>query len=134
MKKRFLLLALILALAVAVPVSAQVNLDNGYDAYNRSPYSLLQSNKILPVVLSAGISQTVAIPTGSKYVLMAVNGGNDFYMLLSNASNTSIAVPTVTSASASGPELNPLLRTVVGYTYISLISPANCVITLSYFK
>jgi hypothetical protein len=94
--------------------------------------AIQQSDTILPVVLAAGVHQTVAIPSGARSVLFACSGGNDFYMLFSNSSSTSIAVPTVTSSS-SGPELNPLMRSCRGWTYVSLISAAICVITMSFY-
>lgn len=82
-----------------------------------------------PVVLAAGVAQTYTVPTGALYILFSANA--DFY---ARYDGTAAAVPTVTTTSGSGPELNPGLRNITGATTISLISPTVCIVTLSVYK
>jgi len=81
--------------------------------------------------LSAGVAIRHALPEGANWVLLSPTGV--VYVLFGDASVTA-AVPstTITDGSASVPNLG-LIRMPAGATHLSLISPADCVVTLSFW-
>jgi hypothetical protein len=70
-----------------------------------------------------------ALPVAPNSVLFSVSGSNDFYMLFANQV---IAIPA--STGGASPELNPLIRNCAGKQYVSLVSPANCNITMAFYQ
>ncbi len=98
---------------------------------NWMPGALQQSDTIYAVVLVAGTSQQIPLPAGANAIVFAASGGSDFYMLLANSV---IAVPVANNVAGTAPELNPLVRSCTGKTYVSLISPVSCVITMAFYS
>lgn len=79
---------------------------------------------------SGAVFTPTTVPVLEEYVLFSVSGGNDFYMKFVNSS---IAVPSANATNGTAPELNPLLRSCAGKTYISLVSGAACNVTLAFY-
>ncbi len=77
--------------------------------------------------LGINTAETITVPTKARYVLFSSTG--DFYV----KKNGTAAVPAdVSNGSAS--ELNPTLRSIADVGTLGLISPAACVVTMSWFK
>lgn len=91
-----------------------------------------QSDTIYAYVMTANTAQYVTPPTGANFVLFSASGGNDFYMKLGVSSGLSVPGSNITDGSA--PELNPLVRQLGGASAFGLITTANCVITLAFYK
>ncbi len=79
-------------------------------------------------VLAAGVAETHTIPTGATYVLFSTT--SNFYVAYSGTAT----VPSADITNGSGPELNPVLRSVSGLASISIISPATCIVTMAFYK
>jgi hypothetical protein len=108
-----------------------VRIEMGVDNLGASvPGGVQQSDTIYAIVLVANTSQQIAIPTGASFVLFSCSGANDFYMKFVN---TAIAVPAANIVDGTAPELNPLVRSCVGKSNISLVSGAGCVVTLAFY-
>ena len=90
-----------------------------------------QSDTIYAIVLVANTSQQIAIPSGANFVVCAASGAADFYMKFVNAA---IAVPSANIVDGTAPELNPLVRSCSGKSYISLVSGAACTVTLAFYS
>lgn len=89
-------------------------------------FAMPQSDHIDAVDLGINTAESISIPDEARFVLFASTG--DFYLKFDDTA----AVPgDVTDGSAS--ELNPTMRYLKGHTTIGLISPAACVVTVSYF-
>ena len=79
-------------------------------------------------VLAASTAETHTIPTGAKTVFFSAT--DNFYV---SAFETA-TVPSVDVTDGTGSELNPLQRSVVGITSISIIAPATTVVTMSFYS
>lgn len=77
--------------------------------------------------LSAGVAESAPVPNTAQYALFAATG--DFYV----GYGTTVAIPA-DILDGSSPELNPTMRYIAGFPYLSLIAPADCKVTVSYFK
>lgn len=89
------------------------------------------SNYVLARALSANAAESIAVPTGGRYVRLATTV-NAYYSHVTTAT-----VPGDTTdgtacelISASGP---PEWRYIGGVTTISVISAATCILTASFF-
>jgi hypothetical protein len=82
-----------------------------------------------------GTSGAVFAPSGwpasANLVLLEVSGGNDFAMKFVSSA---IAWPTSNITDGTAPEIDPLMRTCVGQSWISVVSPANCIVTMGFFQ
>lgn len=87
-----------------------------------------QSDTINARVLAAGVAEVETVPTGAKCVLLS--GTGDFYA----RHNTAAAVPAADVTDGSASELNPSAHIVEAADTIGIIAPANCVVTLAYYK
>ncbi len=90
-------------------------------------FALPPSDHCNSLELVSGQAESVSIPDGAKYALFASTG--DFY---ANYRTDADVPEDVTDGSAS--ELNPTMRYVIGIQNISLVAPADCSVTISYFK
>jgi len=78
--------------------------------------------------LAAGVAEDTTVPTGAGKVLFSSTG--NFYAKMGTGA---AAVPgDVTDGTAA--ELNPAGWVVDAGSIISVIAPADCVLTLSYYK
>ena len=77
--------------------------------------------------LVAGQAETARVPEAAKYALFASSG--DFYV---NYSAEATVPEDVADGSAA--ELNPTMRYITGIASISLVAPADCNVTISYYK
>jgi hypothetical protein len=93
--------------------------------------ALPPSDTIYAIELAANVSQRIALPSGANLVVFSVSGGSDFYVKFVNAA---IAVPSGNITDGSAPELNPEVRQCSGCTYVSLVSPVACVLTMSFYS
>ena len=83
------------------------------------------------VAVVSNTSQTVAIPTGTNYIIFVAPTGIDFFVQFSNSNSTSIsAAPSTTTALPAGTDFDPNLRNVVGYTYATFFSATTCEIIM----
>lgn len=79
-------------------------------------------------VLAAGVARDATVPTGAKKVLFSCT--SNFYAKI----GTGAAVVPADVADGTAAELNPSGWAVNPGEVISVIAPANCVITLSYYQ
>ena len=79
-------------------------------------------------VLAAGVAQAVTIPAGAR-VAIFTSTSNFYVNWLATA-----AEPGSNITDGSAPELNPVARDLTEYTSFSMISPADCVVTITYFS
>ena len=79
-------------------------------------------------VMAAGTPQTVTIPTGANYVRFGNTG--TFY---ARWDGTASAVPGANVTGGSGSEVNPDYSYIQGKTSFSIVAPAICVISCSYY-
>ena len=77
--------------------------------------------------LTASTPTTHAVPAGANYVLISATGS--VYVDYNNAA----AIPSGQVLTGVGSELNPGLRCITGLTFLGLVSPANCIVTLCFF-
>lgn len=97
---------------------------------NRLPYGdvIFPAKYVNAYVLAANTAQPVTIPTGARVAMFSAT--SNFYVKFQGAA----AVPTVNVTNGSAPELNPTARDVTGYTTLSLVAPADSVVTICYFS
>lgn len=98
---------------------------------NPVPGGVQQSDTIYAVVLVANTSQQIAIPAGANMVVFAASASTDFYMKFVNVA---ISVPSSNIVDGTAPELNPLARSCVGKSYVSLVAGAGCVVTMAFYS
>ena len=78
------------------------------------------SDATVGVVLSPGVSRTVALPAGARFVAMSFTG--DAWVRFGTASVTA-AVPAGLVADGSAPELNPAARRIPDdATHVALVT------------
>lgn len=91
-------------------------------------FAMPQSDWIDSKSLGIATAESFTVPANARFVLFSST--DDFYALF--GTTPTAAVPAdVTDGSAS--ELNPTMRYINGAKQISIISPAACVVTASYF-
>lgn len=82
------------------------------------------------IVLAAGVAKTVTVPSGATHALFNCTG--DFWARF--ATGEDAAVPAADVEDGSGSSLNPVMRDVNALTEFSLISAANSLVSISFFK
>lgn len=97
------------------------------DPNGRELVGLNVSSHIDARVLTAGVAQSHTVPPEAKSVMFSSTG--DFYVNFSGMA--SIPSENITDGSAS--MLNPQLRAIGTATAISLIAPADCVVTMEFY-
>jgi hypothetical protein len=85
-------------------------------------------NFVAARVLAANTAEVHTVPTGAKYVVFS--GTTDFYARFGAAA----AVPADDVTDGTASELNPVARSIEGYTTIGVIAPATCVLTLAFYS
>lgn len=100
--------------------------------------TMVQADWIDARVLAAGVAETFQAPVGAKYVILSGDGA--FFVKIAVAS-TAAAVPAADITDGTSPEQiggAPFkeMRTLPGsgQAYISLISAATRIVTLSYYS
>ena len=78
-------------------------------------------------VLSSDTPITVNFPSGARNVLFSCNA--DFYV----CANGTASIPTTNITDGSGSELNPTIRYINQFTSVSVIAPADCILTCNYY-
>ena len=92
-------------------------------------YALRPASCVLARALAASVAESITVPAGAVFALFSATG--DVYANYT----TTAAVPSDTAiADATASELNPAMRYVKGGTTISVISPASCVLTVSFWR
>lgn len=89
-------------------------------------FAIRPADYVLSRSLAASTAESITVPTGGRYALFSATG--DFY---ANYTTTATVPGDVTNGQAS--ELNPSMRFVQGVTTISVIAPADCVVTVSFW-
>lgn len=93
-----------------------------------SLFTIPQSDTINAKVLAATVAEVETVPALAKCVLFSSTG--NFYA----KHNAAAAIPAADIADGTAPELNPGGYIVAATDTIGLIAPADCVITLAYYK
>jgi hypothetical protein len=78
------------------------------------------------IVLVAGAAQSYTVQAGVKFLTFECT--DNFYVLFNGGT---AAVPGATTTDGSAPSLNPTQRIVTPADVLSIISPANCILTIS---
>lgn len=97
------------------------------DLPNDGAFAVTPSDCVMARSLSASSAESITVPTGAGIVVFAATG--DFY---ANWTTTATVPGDTTDGSAS--ELNPGVRKVAAGATISVIAPAACVVTASFYK
>ena len=95
---------------------------------NDNSFALRAPDYVSAAVLSASTEETVSVPEEASHVFFA--GTADFYV----GYDDTAAIPSSDVTDGTGHELNPTVRLIRGVTDISLISPSNSVVTLSFYR
>lgn len=93
--------------------------------------NLPPSDTIYAIALAAGASQTIAIPSNANLVVFGPIPGANQYVKFANAT---ISVPSANITDGSAPERMPDSRNCAGKSYISLVSDAAGIISLSFYQ
>ncbi len=97
---------------------------------SKQSFALRPATCVLAKSLAASTAEAFTVPTGAKYVLFSATG--DFY---ANYTTTATVPGDTAIADATASELNPAMRYIpAGCTSISVIAPAACVVTASFWK
>jgi hypothetical protein len=96
--------------------------------------ALDQSDALYEIALAANSAQALTVPLGSRFAIFSST--DDFYARLDGSAAT---VPSSVTWAAGGVELNPGVRlvsavTVETSTLISVIAPADCVMTIAFYS
>ena len=91
-------------------------------------YALRPATCVLARSLAANTAESITVPTGARFALFSATG--DFY---ANYTTTATVPGDTAIADATASELNPAMRWVSGVTTISVIAPATCVVTISFW-
>jgi len=97
-------------------------------SYYFPTFTINQSDTINNRVLAAGVAESDTVPAGATMVLFSATG--NFYCKI----NDTAAIPGADVTDGSGSELNPSGRIVAAADTISLIAPADCIVTLAYYS
>ena len=79
-------------------------------------------------LLTADTAKTIAIPTGSRYVIFASTA--DIWVRIGG----SAAIPTGDTSNGTGSMLNPICRWIEGQTYMTVVSAYAAKISISYYE
>lgn len=80
------------------------------------------------VTLSAGVAQSITIPSGAQGVAFGRTG--NFYARFDGGT---AAVPSAAVINGGGSEAIPKQRGIRGIQTISVIAPADCVVTAAFY-
>ena len=101
----------------------------GYQVQS-SQNSVPWSDHVDNFVLSAGVAQQFAIPSG--YTSMSITANADIWVKV--GTNPTAAVPAANVTDGSGSILNPVTRNLNGEAKVSLISAVDCKGSIEYYK
>lgn len=85
------------------------------------------SDAINAVSLAANTADSIAIPSGAKFVIFSATA--DFYL---KADGTATVPGNTTDGTAS--ELNPTMRSINDVSALSVISASACIVTAAFYK
>lgn len=92
-----------------------------------------ESDTIAVIVLVANAEQHFTIPTGASVAIFSCTG--NFYAL---SNGQTAAVPGATNVAFpspnTNPELNPAVWDVTAGNVLSVIAPANCTLTVAFYR
>ena len=91
-------------------------------------YIIPQSDTINARVLAAGVAEVETVPAEARCVLFSCTG--NCYI----RHNAAAAIPATDVTDGTASELNPSGYIVAAADTIGIIAPADCVITLAYYK
>lgn len=107
------------------------------DSAGRTAIGLRQPGSMDYLKLAAHTGVTITVPTNAKHVLFS--GNTDFFVRYTSTVMTS-AVYAASSVTASGVcggtgcDMNPVLRSLVGVTGLSVIAPVAGDLTLCWYS
>lgn len=91
----------------------------------------VQSDSIAVFVLLANTEQHMSSPANATIMTLSCTGS--FYCL-TNGQTAAVPGATDTSLAVTTPELSPTVLAVVAGTVLSFVAPANCVLTVSFYR
>lgn len=84
------------------------------------------STSVNGVVLAAGTAKSITVPSGATHALFSAT--DDFY-----ANYTGTATVITDTTNGSGSELNPVIRTLLAATTISVIAAQATNVTVTFY-
>ena len=97
--------------------------------YSVNALGLLASDSINAYVLTAAVAKRVTVPNGAATVKLA--GAGDFYVRWNAVLDASVPGADVIDGSAS--EYKPTMANLRGLASFSVIAPAGCIVTTSFY-
>jgi|SRR5208337_1643712 len=133
MKKLIALILLVVLGLCAIPALATTPTIIGFTVRhdtngNPNTFDLSVCLYVDDIVLVGGAAQTVTVPTGATCVNFAASG--IFYANFT----TTATVPASNITGGSGSIISPGCRYLNGLTSFSIIAPANCVVSLEWYR
>lgn len=102
-----------------------LTIDSGSNGH--SSFSIPVSTDINGAALGIATAESITIPSGAKFAVFSATG--DFY---AKYNGTAVVITDVTDG--TGSELNPTVRSLLPADTISIISPAACNVTVSFYS
>lgn len=92
------------------------------------------SDSLYEIAIAANSAQAIQAPLGSRFAIFSSTG--DFY---ARYDGTAATIPSSATWTSGNVELNPGVRkvdaqTAESATWISVIAPADCVITIAFYS
>ncbi|MEF8758328.1 MAG: hypothetical protein V5B36_00950 [Candidatus Accumulibacter sp. UW25] len=98
------------------------------DVGNLNSMTIPFSDYINVQVLLPNVAESPTLPADARFILFSSTA--DFYARV----NGTASVPSTDVTDGSASEINPTIRSLLGVTSLSLIAPANCTVSLSFYK
>lgn len=98
------------------------------DVNGQSSYSIPFSDYVNVQALAAGVAETVNLPSNAKFIIFSSTG--DFYARI----NGTAVIPAGDITDGTGSEINPIIRSLVGVTSLSIIAPSGCQVTMAFYS
>lgn len=129
MKKQLVLTGLIIAAAIAITAHAAIDYLRLPPAFDGNQvFARTKPGYVCARVLAASVVETNAVPTGATKVFFAATG--TFYA----RPDATVTVPAADVTDGTAGEISPTVWDVTSVTNIMVIAPADCVVTMSFYK
>lgn len=129
MKKHPILFSLLAAMALAFTARAAIDYLKLPPAFDGNQvFARTKPGYVCARVLAASVVETNAVPSGATKVFFAATG--TFYA----RPDATVTVPAADVTDGTAGEISPTVWDVTSVTNIMVIAPADCVVTLSFYK
>lgn len=123
---------MMMMMMLAVPAGAITKLSVARD--KKGPIGAIQQSDTIDVrVLAARVAESHTVPAGAKYVIFSCVDSNGTAASFWADFDGTAAIPSADITDGSGCEVNPAVRYVGNVSTISLIAPAACIVTMSFY-